>query len=55
MITSFAKIVSTVQDHSRTDAEATAVLAVLLGSGRVSFLRRRPLRARRRPRRRASA
>ena len=51
MITSFAKIISTVQDSSRSDAEAVAVLAVLVGSGKVSFIRRkrRGLRSRRPP------
>ena len=37
--TSFSNVVRVVQESSRSDAEAVAVLTVLLGSGRVAFTR----------------
>lgn len=39
MIAPLARVVQTVQDCSRSDAEAVAVLSILLGSGRVAFAR----------------
>lgn len=37
--TSLSNVVRVVQDSARSDAEAVAVLTVLLGSGRVAFAR----------------
>jgi hypothetical protein len=37
--TSLSNVVRTVQDCARSDAEAVAVLSILLGSGRVAFAR----------------
>lgn len=46
--TSLSNVIRTVQDCSRSDAEAVAVLSILFGSGRVAFARDvRPLLARR--------
>jgi hypothetical protein len=46
--TSLSNVIRTVQDSARSDAEAVAVLTVMLGSGRVAFARdvRRLLAAR---------
>jgi hypothetical protein len=46
VITPLANVIRTVQDCAHSDAEAVAVLSVLLGSGRVAFARDvRPLLA----------
>lgn len=39
IITPLSNVVRTVQDCARTDAEAVALLSILLGSGRVAFAR----------------
>jgi len=41
MITSLAEVFSSVQDSSRNDREAVAVLTVLLGAGRITTVRKR--------------
>ena len=45
MIRSLAEVISSVQDIARNDVEAVAVLTVLLGTGRVSLLRKRRRRS----------
>ena len=39
VITPLANVVRTIQDCAHSDAEAVAVLSILLGSGRVAFAR----------------
>jgi hypothetical protein len=48
IITPLSNVVRTIQDTARSDAEAVALLSILLGSGRVAFARDvRPLLERR--------